>query len=78
MQDQNKRHHPLDINTLKGHGDSVNGLCFSPDGRNLATGRLKWFYFYLTFFVPCIKFLTFLQCQLLLDSNGLSLQEMVM
>ncbi|KAL6322559.1 hypothetical protein AAG906_009869 [Vitis piasezkii] len=35
--DQNKRHHPLDINTLKGHGDSVNGLCFSPDGRNLAT-----------------------------------------
>ncbi|XWS45934.1 hypothetical protein CRYUN_Cryun14cG0022000 [Craigia yunnanensis] len=35
--DQNKRHHPLDLNTLKGHGDSVTGLCFSSDGRNLAT-----------------------------------------
>ncbi|OMP00592.1 hypothetical protein COLO4_12543 [Corchorus olitorius] len=35
--DQNKRHHPLDLNTLKGHADSVTGLCFSPDGRNLAT-----------------------------------------
>ncbi|XP_031269652.1 transducin beta-like protein 2 [Pistacia vera] len=35
--DQNKRHHPLDVNTLKGHGDSVTGLCFSFDGRNLAT-----------------------------------------
>lgn len=35
--DQNKRHHPLDINTLKGHGDSVTGLCFSSDGRSLAT-----------------------------------------
>ncbi|XVF79888.1 hypothetical protein PTKIN_Ptkin15bG0026700 [Pterospermum kingtungense] len=35
--DQNKRHHPLDLNTLKGHSDSVTGLCFSSDGRNLAT-----------------------------------------
>lgn len=35
--DQNKKHHPLDVNTLKGHGDSVDGLCFSPDGRSLAT-----------------------------------------
>ncbi|GAU13173.1 hypothetical protein TSUD_179160 [Trifolium subterraneum] len=35
--DQSKRHHPLDLNTLKGHGDAVTGLCFSPDGRNLAT-----------------------------------------
>ncbi|KAL5539901.1 hypothetical protein UlMin_045079 [Ulmus minor] len=35
--DQNKKHHPLDLNTLKGHGDSVTGLCFSSDGRNLAT-----------------------------------------
>ncbi|KAI3957120.1 hypothetical protein MKW92_048970 [Papaver armeniacum] len=35
--DQVKRHHPLDINTLKGHGDSVTALCFSSDGRNLAT-----------------------------------------
>ncbi|KAL4322319.1 hypothetical protein AHAS_Ahas14G0198600 [Arachis hypogaea] len=35
--DQTKRHHPLDLNTLKGHGDAVNGLCFSPDGQNLAT-----------------------------------------
>ncbi|XP_027106431.2 uncharacterized protein [Coffea arabica] len=33
----NKRHHPLDLNTLKGHGDAVTGLCFSTDGRNLAT-----------------------------------------
>ncbi|XP_059633990.1 uncharacterized protein LOC132276546 [Cornus florida] len=32
-----KRHHPLDVNTLKGHGDSVTGLSFSSDGRNLAT-----------------------------------------
>ncbi|OAY49304.1 transducin beta-like protein 2 isoform X3 [Manihot esculenta] len=35
--DQNKRHHSLDLNTLKGHGDSVSGLCFSSDGRSLAT-----------------------------------------
>ncbi|KAJ1414890.1 WD40/YVTN repeat-like-containing domain superfamily [Sesbania bispinosa] len=35
--DQNKRHHPLDLNTLKGHGDAVTGICFSSDGRNLAT-----------------------------------------
>ncbi|KAG6728258.1 hypothetical protein I3842_02G164700 [Carya illinoinensis] len=35
--DQNKRHHPLDLNTLKGHGDSVTGICFSFDGRSLAT-----------------------------------------
>ncbi|KAM5554913.1 hypothetical protein ABKV19_023032 [Rosa sericea] len=35
--DHNKKHHPLDVNTLKGHGDSVDGLCFSPDGRSLAT-----------------------------------------
>ncbi|PON48381.1 Guanine nucleotide-binding protein, beta subunit [Parasponia andersonii] len=35
--DQNKRHHPLDVNTLKGHGDSVTSLCFSSDGRSLAT-----------------------------------------
>lgn len=35
--DHNKRHHPLDVNTLKGHGDSVTGLCFSSDGRSLAT-----------------------------------------
>lgn len=35
--DSNKRHHPLDLNTLKGHGDSVNGLCFSSDGHSLAT-----------------------------------------
>uniref|UniRef100_A0A6N2MJK2 Anaphase-promoting complex subunit 4 WD40 domain-containing protein n=1 Tax=Salix viminalis TaxID=40686 RepID=A0A6N2MJK2_SALVM len=34
--DHNKKHHPLDLNTLKGHGDSVTGLCFSYDGR-LAT-----------------------------------------
>ncbi|CAN1308212.1 Transducin beta-like protein 2 [Linum perenne] len=32
-----KRHHPLDLNTLKGHGDSVTGVCFSPDGLHLAT-----------------------------------------
>nr|UUJ75336.1 WD40 transcription factor [Juglans regia] len=35
--DQNKRHHPLDLNTLKGHGDSVTGISFSSDGRSLAT-----------------------------------------
>lgn len=35
--EQNKKHHPLDLNTLKGHGDSVGGLCFSSDGRNLVT-----------------------------------------
>nr|XP_043620738.1 transducin beta-like protein 2 [Erigeron canadensis] len=35
--DSNKRHHPLDLNTLKGHGDSVNSLCFSSDGHSLAT-----------------------------------------
>ncbi|KAI3991596.1 hypothetical protein MKX01_001063 [Papaver californicum] len=35
--DQVKGHHPLDVNTLKGHGDSATALCFSSDGRNLAT-----------------------------------------
>ncbi|KAG2729629.1 hypothetical protein I3760_01G259700 [Carya illinoinensis] len=35
--DQNKRHHPLDLNTLKGHGDSITGISFSSDGRSLAT-----------------------------------------
>ncbi|KAL6965014.1 hypothetical protein U1Q18_036070 [Sarracenia purpurea var. burkii] len=33
----NKRHHQLDLNTLKGHSDSVTGLCFSFDGCSLAT-----------------------------------------
>ncbi|KAL3536954.1 hypothetical protein ACH5RR_000320 [Cinchona calisaya] len=36
--DANKqRHHPLDLNTLKGHGDAVTGICFSADARSLAT-----------------------------------------
>uniref|UniRef100_A0A7N0UUR9 Transducin beta-like protein 2 n=1 Tax=Kalanchoe fedtschenkoi TaxID=63787 RepID=A0A7N0UUR9_KALFE len=35
--DQNKKHHPLDVNTVKGHGDTVSGLCFSSDGKTLAT-----------------------------------------
>ncbi|GAA0184555.1 hypothetical protein LIER_31843 [Lithospermum erythrorhizon] len=35
--DGNKKHHPLDLNTLKGHGDSVTGVCFSSDSRSLAT-----------------------------------------
>ncbi|XP_047323313.1 transducin beta-like protein 2 [Impatiens glandulifera] len=35
--DASKRHHPLDLNTLKGHGDSVTGICFSNDSKNLAT-----------------------------------------
>ncbi|CAA6656239.1 unnamed protein product [Spirodela intermedia] len=35
--DQNKRHHPLEANTLKGHSDSVTALCFSSDGHSLAT-----------------------------------------
>ncbi|KAH9328226.1 hypothetical protein KI387_000334, partial [Taxus chinensis] len=34
---QARRHHPLDLNTLKGHADAVTGLCFSLDGRSLAT-----------------------------------------
>ncbi|KAL7158542.1 hypothetical protein ABFS83_02G150900 [Erythranthe nasuta] len=35
--DANKKHHHLDLNTLKGHGDAVTGLCFSTDARSLAT-----------------------------------------
>ncbi|KAG8391671.1 hypothetical protein BUALT_Bualt01G0211500 [Buddleja alternifolia] len=35
--DANKKHHPLDLNTLKGHGDAVTSVCFSPDARSLAT-----------------------------------------
>ncbi|KAK4418765.1 Peptidyl-prolyl cis-trans isomerase FKBP43 [Sesamum alatum] len=35
--DANKKHHPLDLNTLKGHGDAVTSLSFSPDARSLAT-----------------------------------------
>ncbi|KAI3866710.1 hypothetical protein MKX03_006558 [Papaver bracteatum] len=37
FQNQMILHHPLDVNTLKGHGDSVTALCFSSDGRNLPT-----------------------------------------
>ncbi|RZS07080.1 hypothetical protein BHM03_00037841 [Ensete ventricosum] len=37
-QDQNRKHHHLDVNTLKGHGDSVTAICFSSDGHSLATG----------------------------------------
>lgn len=33
-----EHHHPLCINTLKGHGDSVSGLAFTADARGLATG----------------------------------------
>ncbi|KAK3145416.1 hypothetical protein QOZ80_3BG0252580 [Eleusine coracana subsp. coracana] len=32
-----KKHHHLDVNTLRGHTDSVTALHFSSDGRNLAT-----------------------------------------
>ncbi|XP_042454142.1 transducin beta-like protein 2 isoform X1 [Zingiber officinale] len=32
-----RKHHHLDLNTLKGHGDSVTAVSFSSDGRNLAT-----------------------------------------
>eukprot|EP00252_Welwitschia_mirabilis_P017012 TRINITY_DN3782_c0_g1_i1.p1 TRINITY_DN3782_c0_g1~~TRINITY_DN3782_c0_g1_i1.p1 ORF type:complete len:440 (-),score=93.50 TRINITY_DN3782_c0_g1_i1:471-1790(-) len=32
-----KQHHSLDLNTLKGHTDAVNWLCFSSDGKSLAT-----------------------------------------
>ncbi|XP_049380451.1 uncharacterized protein LOC125845071 [Solanum stenotomum] len=35
--DANKRHHPLDLNTLKGHGDIVTGVCFLPNAQSLAT-----------------------------------------
>ncbi|KAL2233999.1 transducin beta-like protein 2 [Sesamum indicum] len=35
--DANKKHHPLDLNTLKGHGDAVTSVSFSPDARSLAT-----------------------------------------
>ncbi|XP_078448026.1 transducin/WD40 repeat-like superfamily protein [Wolffia australiana] len=34
---QIKPHHPLEVNTLKGHGDSVTAVSFSSDGRSLAT-----------------------------------------
>ncbi|CAH9096531.1 unnamed protein product [Cuscuta europaea] len=35
--ESSKRHHTLDLNTLKGHGDSVTGICFSSDASSLAT-----------------------------------------
>lgn len=62
-QDQNKRHHLLDLNTLKGHGDSVMGLCFSSDGRSLATGEtmsnsavIAFMYFFLPSVFPSLLF----------------------
>ncbi|URE41106.1 WD domain, G-beta repeat [Musa troglodytarum] len=35
--DQNRKHHHLDVNTLKGHSDTVTAICFSSDGHSLAT-----------------------------------------
>lgn len=32
----------MDLNTLKGHGDSVTGLCFASDGQSLATGNIRF------------------------------------
>eukprot|EP00249_Psilotum_nudum_P018856 c26990_g1_i1 orf=583-1905(-) len=34
---QLQRHHPLDLNTLKGHSDFLTGICFTANGRGLAT-----------------------------------------
>ncbi|CAM6024716.1 unnamed protein product [Sphagnum balticum] len=31
------QHHHLDLNTLKGHGDSITGIAFTSNGRGLAT-----------------------------------------
>jgi hypothetical protein len=33
------QHHHLDLNTLKGHGDSITGIAFTSNGRGLATGK---------------------------------------
>jgi len=35
--DKNKLYPPLGLNTLKGHGDAVIGMCFFPNSINLAT-----------------------------------------
>ncbi|KAH7425011.1 hypothetical protein KP509_11G036800 [Ceratopteris richardii] len=32
-----QQHHPLLLNTLKGHTDAINGFCFTSNGRGLAT-----------------------------------------
>lgn len=48
LQDANKRHHPLDLNTLKGHGDIVTGVCFLSNAESLATGNF-WFYVFVLF-----------------------------
>ncbi|URE41107.1 WD domain, G-beta repeat [Musa troglodytarum] len=41
--DQNRKHHHLDVNTLKGHSDTVTAICFSSDGHSLATGEFVRF-----------------------------------
>ncbi|KAG0498828.1 hypothetical protein HPP92_003519 [Vanilla planifolia] len=53
--DHNKRHHPLDVNTLKGHVDAVTALCFSSDGRYLATTSLDGIVRIFTVDDPCSK-----------------------
>jgi WD40 repeat protein len=35
--EKERSHHPLDLNTLKGHGDAVTWFCFTSDDRILAT-----------------------------------------
>ncbi|KAI4984282.1 hypothetical protein ZWY2020_054563 [Hordeum vulgare] len=45
-----KKHHHLDLNTLRGHTDSITVLDFSSDACNLATGD------------PLLKVLTYYNC----------------
>lgn len=39
FQEAAKKHHHLDVNTLRGHTDCVTALDFSSDACNLATGE---------------------------------------
>ncbi|KAG0503052.1 hypothetical protein HPP92_003124 [Vanilla planifolia] len=75
--DHNKRHHPLDVNTLKGHVDAVTALCFSSDGRYLATTSLDGVVRIFTVDDPCSKSFKILRINLPAGAhpNGIAFSE---
>jgi hypothetical protein len=49
------RHHHLELNTLKGHGDAVTDIAFASNGRGLATGAPP--HLFVPAFLSCLGLL---------------------